>query len=377
MTRIGIVAGEASGDFLAAELMKAIREKVPDAVFEGIAGPRMVEEGCKAIFDAEELSVMGLVEVLKHLPRLLKVRKRIRRYFLDNPPDVFIGVDAPDFNLPLERKLKAAAIPTVHYVSPSVWAWREKRVTKIGQSVDLMLTLFPFENRVYDAQGIPVKFVGHPLAEVIPEVFDQSALRQRFGLPLDKPVLALLPGSRMGEVSRLSRDFIETALWCLERHPGMVFIAPFATAKTRALFEEEIRRVGAEELPITLVDGQSREVMGAADAVLLASGTATLEALLLKRPMVIAYRLSPLTYQLARRLIKVPYYSLPNNLAGRYLVPEITQDEVRAEVLGPAVLSMIEEPDVRERLQQAFAQIREQLSHRSSREAAAAIVDML
>jgi lipid-A-disaccharide synthase len=377
MTRIGIIAGEASGDFLAAELIKAIREQVPDAVFEGIAGPRMVAEGCNAIFDAEELSVMGLVEVLKHLPRLLKIRKHIRQYFLANPPDVFIGVDAPDFNLPLERTLKAADIPTVHYVSPSVWAWREKRVEKIGRSVDLMLTLFPFENRVYEKHGIPVKFVGHPLAEVIPDDVDQQALRQDFGLPADKPVVAILPGSRMGEVSRLARDFIATAKWCWERNHNIHFIAPFATGRTRNLFENILQESGAGNLPVTLVDGQSREVMGAADVVLLASGTATLEALLLKRPMVIAYRLSPLTYQLAKRLIKVPYYSLPNNLAGEYLVQEITQDDVRAERLGPALMELLENPSKTSMLLDKFSSIRKQISLDSSKQAAEAILQLI
>lgn len=377
MIRIGIVAGEASGDFLAAELIKAVRAQHPDVTFEGIAGPRMIAEGCHAIYPSEELSVMGIFEVLRHLPRLLKIRKHIRQHFVANPPDVFIGVDAPDFNLRLERSLKSNGIATVHYVSPSVWAWREKRVKKIRHSVDLMLTLFPFENSVYEKHAVPVKFVGHPLAEVIPEEVDRAALRKQLNLDEGAPLLALLPGSRMGEVSRLSRDFIDTARWCHEQNPGLRFVVPFATTATRVHFEATLREAGAEGLPITLLDGFSREAMGASDVVLLASGTATLEALLLNRPMVIAYRLSSLTYQLAKRLLKVPYYSLPNNLAGSYVVEEYTQDEVRPDKLGPAVMSLLEDQAKCDALQQTFARIRQQLEKDSSRQAAKAVLHMI
>ncbi|MGM0593928.1 MAG: lipid-A-disaccharide synthase [Pseudomonadota bacterium] len=372
--RIAIVAGEASGDFLAAELIRAIREQHPAARFEGIAGPQMVAAGCRALFPSEALSVMGLFEVLRHLPRLLRIRKQLRQHLLAEPPDLFIGVDAPDFNLPLERQLKRRGITTVHYVSPSVWAWREKRVEKIHRSVDLMLTLFPFEQAVYQAHGVPVRFVGHPLAEVIPEQVEPAPLRAQLNLPATGPLVALLPGSRMGEVSRLADDFIETARWLHSHQPQLHFIVPFATAATRQHFEQRLSALDAEGLPITLMDGHSRDAMGAADAVLLASGTATLEALLLNRPMVIAYRLSPLTYQLAKRLLRVPYYSLPNNLAGEYLVEEYTQAQVSAENLGPAVMKLLDDPNHREGLQQRFAAIRRQLQRRSSHEAAQAVL---
>ncbi|HKJ10567.1 MAG TPA: lipid-A-disaccharide synthase, partial [Gammaproteobacteria bacterium] len=333
MIRIGIVAGEPSGDLLAADLMRAVHERVPDAVFEGVAGPRMIEAGCRALYPLERLSVMGLVEPLKHLPGLLKMRRGLRRHFMAERPDLFIGVDAPDFNLSLEASLKAAGIPTVHYVSPSVWAWRRYRLHKIARAVDRMLTLFPFEADFYREHGVRVSFVGHPLADLIPADIDSRAARRDLGLAEQGPLIALLPGSRESEVARLAQPFVETAAWCLKRRPELRFVAAFASAATRQLFEQAQAR-WAPSLPITLIDGRSREAMCAADAVLLASGTATLEALLLKRPMVVAYRLAPLTYWLARRLVRTRYYSLPNLLAGRRLVPEITQHEVIADVLG-------------------------------------------
>ena len=374
--RIGIVAGEASGDLLAADLMQAIRARVPDVRFEGIAGPLMQAAGCQVLFPAEKLAVMGLVEVLGHLPELLRIRRSLRRHFLDNPPDLFIGVDAPDFNLALERKLKRAGIPTVHYVSPSVWAWRQHRLSGIGKSVDLMLTLFPFEAELYHARNIPARFVGHPLADRIPEHCQRRAVRLALKLPERGRILALLPGSRRSEVSRLAEPFLGAALWLRRQLPDLQFIAPLATKATREQFEAIRRRV-APDLPLTILEGQSREAMCAADTVLLASGTATLECLLLKRPMVVAYRLSPVTYWLARRLLTVPYYSLPNNLAGRMLVPEITQQEVTPERLGEALLGYLRDPATHGEMMETFADIHHQLRRDASNNAAAAILELL
>lgn len=376
MTRFGIVAGEASGDLLAADLMCAVRERVPDAVFEGVAGPRMIEAGCRELYPLERLSVMGVVEPLKRLPSLLKMRRDLRAHFTSQRPDVFIGVDAPDFNLSLEAALKNAGIPTVHYVSPSVWAWRRYRIRKIARSVDRMLTLFPFEADFYLEHDVPVSYVGHPLADIIPEHVDARAARRRLGLAEEGPLIALLPGSRLGEVSRLADRFVETAAWCLQRRPELRFVVPFATGATRQLFEQILgRHAGA--LPIALVDGQSRDTIAAADAVLLASGTAALEALLLKRPMVVAYRLAPANYWLARLLLRTPYYSLPNLLAGRKLVPEITQRDVTPQVLGPALLEQLEKGERNDRLRDDFAAIRARLKRDAGHMAAGAILGMI
>jgi lipid-A-disaccharide synthase len=374
--RIGIIAGEASGDLLAADLMQAIRARVPDVQFEGIAGPLMQAAGCQVLFPAEKLSVMGLVEVLGHLPELLRIRRSLRRHFLGHPPDLFIGVDAPDFNLALERRLKAAGIPTVHYVSPSVWAWRQHRLAGIARSVDLMLTLFPFEADLYRARQIPVRFVGHPLADRIPEQCQRRAVRLALKLPERGRILALLPGSRRGEVSRLAEPFLGAALWLRKQLPDLQFIAPLATAATREQFEAIRRRV-APDLPVTILEGQSREAMCAANAVLLASGTASLECLLLKRPMVVAYRLSPITYWLARRLLTVSRYSLPNNLAGRALVPEITQQDVTPERLGEELLGYLRDPDASRDLVEAFTDIHHQLRRDASRSAADAVLELV
>lgn len=376
MIRIGIVAGEASGDLLAADLMRAVHERVPDVVFEGVAGPRMIEAGCRALYPLERLSVMGLVEPFKHLPDLLKMRRGLRRHFISEPPDLFIGVDAPDFNLSLEATLKHAGVPTVHYVSPSVWAWRRYRLRKIARSVDRMLTLFPFEADFYREHGIKVSFVGHPLADLIPADVDSGAARRGLGLAEQGPVVALLPGSRASEVGRLAGPFVETAVWCLQRRPELRFVVPFANSVTRHLFEQTLAGQ-RPSLPITLIDGRSREAMCAADAVLLASGTATLEALLLKRPMVVAYRLAPITYWLAKRLVRTPYYSLPNLLAGRQLVPEIIQHDVRAEVLGPALLKQLAEAEQDGPLRAELAAIRARLKCDASHSAAGAVLGMI
>ncbi len=366
--RIGIVAGEASGDLLGADLIIAIRRRYPDAIFEGIAGPKMLAAGCTALFPAEKLAVMGFVEVLRHLRELLAIRAHLYHHFTVSPPDIFIGVDAPDFNLPLERRLKQAGIPAMHYVSPSVWAWRRGRLKKIGRSVDHMLTLFPFEAELYRQHHIPVTFVGHPLADQIPLEVDRDALRMSLGLPTDKKVIALLPGSRRSEMGFLGADFIRAAHWCLQRRSDLHFVVPLVNGTLRQMFETYLRESG-QQLPITLIDGHSHEAMAAADAVLLASGTATLEALLLKRPMVVAYRLAPLTYWLAKRLLRVPWYSLPNNLAGRKVVAEITQDEVSGENLGRALLELLDQPAGEEQ-RKIYDEIHRQLRRDASERAA-------
>ncbi|MGB5177892.1 MAG: lipid-A-disaccharide synthase [Gammaproteobacteria bacterium] len=373
--RVAIVAGEASGDNLAAGLIKAIREQLPDTVFEGIAGPRMQEAGCHSLFPMQELSVMGLVEVVKHLPRLLSIRRQLRRHLLDNPPDIFIGVDAPDFNLGLEHALKHAGIRTLHYVSPSVWAWRKYRVRKIAASVDCMLTLFPFEERFYAQQQVPARCVGHPLADLIADEVDQAQARRQIALEHNGPVVALLPGSRVGEVKRMAADLLNAAVWCYQRRDDLHFVIALANYECRQAFDEVLSTI-ATRLPVTLLSGQGLEAMAAANAVMLASGTATLECMLLKRPMVVAYRLSPLTYRIARLLVKSSYYSLPNLLAGRPLVKELIQDEVTAEALGSEVLALIENPQRAQELAGIFSAIHDDLRRDANRLAANAVLEL-
>jgi len=371
-----MVAGETSGDLLAAGLIEAIRERRPDATFEGIAGRRMQAAGCRAIYPADKLAVMGLVEVMGHLPELLLVRRRIRRYFLRQPPDVFIGIDAPDFNLGLERRLRAAGIPTVHYVSPTVWAWRANRVPRIRASVDHLLTLFPFEADFHDRHGIPATFVGHPLADLIPLETDPAAARSQLALPADGRLVALLPGSRRGEVQRLAGPFLEAAVRLHRVHRDLHFVAPMADPDLRALFEEVRRRV-APSLPLTVLDGHSREAMSASDAVLLASGTATLEALLLHRPMVVAYKMAPVTAWLLLRMLKVSSVALPNLLAGEPLVTELVQGDATAERLADAVLALLDEPERGALLQERFRAIQHSLRRQASARAAEAVLELV
>ena len=373
---VGIVAGEASGDNIAAGLIHAIRERIPDAVFEGVAGPRMIEAGCFSLYPMERLSVMGLVEVIRHLPGLLAMRRGLRRHFMDAPPDIFIGVDAPDFNLALERQLKRAGIRTLHYVSPSVWAWRQYRVRKIAASVDCMLTLFPFEERFYHEQHVPARCVGHPMADLIAEQVDVAEARQHLGIRHRGPLVALLPGSRVSEVKRMAVPFLQAAAWCYERRIDMRFVVPLANAACRSAFEAVLSHT-ASRLPVTLLDGQGLEAMAAADAVLLASGTATLECMLLKRPMAVAYRLSPLTYQIARLLVKTDSYSLPNLLAGEPLVKEFIQHEVTAERLGRELLSLVENPVRAAGLAEVFAGIHADLRRNASQRAADTVLQMV
>lgn len=374
MARIGIIAGEMSGDLLGSNLIPALRKLIPNATFEGIAGPKMIAQGCQALFPAERLAVMGLIEVLGRYRELKKIQTQIIAHFITNPPDVFIGIDAPDFNLTVEEALKNAGITTVHYVSPSVWAWRQYRIKKIKRAVDVMLTLFPFEADFYKKHGMEVEFVGHPLADLIPLHTDQQEARQTLGLPLHATILALLPGSRQSEVQRLANPFLKAALWCLQQQHDLHVVVPLATPELHKLFEEQLQRIAAP-LPITLIDGKSLAVMAAADAVLMASGTATLEALLLKRPLVVAYKLSPLTYYWAKSLLKIDNYSLPNLLAGRRIVPELIQDQATPENLGNEVLKLLkgEGPPLNE----IFHDIHLNLKKDASRRAAEIIVRLI
>ena len=382
--RIGIVAGEASGDLLGAGLIRALRERHPDAVFEGVAGPRMIEQGCRALYPAQKLAVMGLTEVLGRLFELLRIRAHLLRHFTAHPPDVFIGIDAPDFNLALERGLKRAGIPTVHYVSPSVWAWRRYRVRNIARSVDRMLTLFPFEAAFYAAHTnhpVTARFVGHPLADAIalPGAEDVALclrLRNEFNLPAGAQVIALLPGSRETELHCLAAPFLQAAAWCAVQRPALHFIAPQASALTRRLFEQALAQ-HAPQLPVTLIDGRAQDALRVADAALIASGTATLEALLLRRPMVVAYRMAPLTAWIARRMLKVPWFSLPNLLAGKALVPEFSQEQVTAENLGRALLNCLDDTSRLAEINSAFDGIHQTLRRNADAAAAAAVLELL
>ncbi|XLX39039.1 lipid-A-disaccharide synthase [Ectopseudomonas mendocina] len=337
--RVALVAGEASGDILGSGLMQAIKARHPDAEFIGVGGARMEAEGLKSYFPMERLAVMGLVEVLGRLFELLGRRRQLARDLIAAQPDVFIGIDAPDFNLGLELKLRRAGIKTVHYVSPSVWAWRQKRVLKIREACDLMLTLFPFEAQFYDAHQVPVRFVGHPLADAIPQQADRAAAREALDLPQDGPVVALMPGSRGGEVARLGELFLDAAIRLRSLRPGVRFLLPCATPERREQLEQML---AGRDLPLTLLNGRSHEALSACDAVLIASGTATLEALLYKRPMVVAYRVAPMTYRILKRLVKSPYISLPNLLAERLLVPELIQDAATPEALAQTVAPLID-----------------------------------
>lgn len=375
MKRVAIIAGEASGDLLAARLIRALRELYPECQFEGIAGTEMQAAGCVSLFPLEKLSVMGLVEVLKHLPELLSIRKQLFLRWEKDPPDVFIGVDAPDFNLPLAKKLHAVGVPTVHYVSPSVWAWRQRRVRKMQGNIDLMLTLFPFEAAFYHQHGIEAVFVGHPLADEVAFDGDRKDARQALGLPIDKPMLAILPGSRHGEVHRLAPDFLQAAQQWHERHPTWQFVTPAVSAALRDALGK-LRQQYAPALPLTVLDGQSRVVMQAADVILLASGTAVLEGMLAGRLMVAAYRVAPLTAWVLRtfKLLKTPFVTLPNNLAGEALVPELLQESITPARLVQAIEELVALPEMqRQSVLQRFRTLHGELRRDASRSAAQAI----
>ncbi|MFB8829548.1 lipid-A-disaccharide synthase [Azotobacter sp. CWF10] len=373
MLRVALVAGEASGDILGASLMQALKAARPDIEFIGVGGPRMQAEGLQSYFPMERLAVMGLFEVLGRLPELLLRRRRLIRSLLEARPDVYIGIDAPDFNLGIELRLRRAGIRTVHYVSPSVWAWRKKRVLKIRQACDLMLTLFPFEAQFYEAQSVPVRFVGHPLADQVPLQTDREAARAALDLTAGETIVALLPGSRGGELARLGPLFIETAERLLALHAGALrFVVPCANPERRRQLEEMLSHT-RRDLPVMLLDGRSHEALAACDAVLIASGTATLEALLYKRPMVVAYRLAPLTYKVAQHLVKTPFFSLPNLLVGRPLVPELLQDRATPEALAEALMPLLE---IGREQTECFDAIHRSLRRDASRQAAESVLEL-
>jgi len=375
---IAIVAGEASGDNLGAALIAAIRERLPGARFIGVPGPRMREAGCEALASSDELAVMGLVEILRHLPRLFSLRRRLLREFRERGVDVFIGIDAPEFNLGMARRLKAVGIRTVQYVSPQVWAWRQGRVHEIGQACDRILCLLPFEPAFYEKHGIAARFVGHPLADQFPLQSDRLAARRSLGLPETGEVVAVLPGSRVGEVTRLAAPFAGAAAWLASRRAGVTFVAPMASAAARARFEAEWQQVAAGTA-VTVTDGRSREVLAAADVVLVASGTATLETLLTRRPMVVAYRLGAITAFLLQRLglVKVQFFSQPNLLVGREVVPEFFQAAANPASLGAAVLAWLEEPDRAATLAREFEQVHLALRQNGAALAADAVLELV
>ncbi|MCQ4278960.1 lipid-A-disaccharide synthase [Pseudomonas stutzeri] len=369
--KVALVAGEASGDILGAGLMQALKAQYPMVEFVGVGGPRMEAQGLKSYFPQERLAVMGLVEVLGRLPELLCRRKRLLKTLLEVRPDVFIGIDAPDFNLDLALKLRRAGVKTVHYVSPSVWAWRQKRVLKIREACDLMLTLFPFEAKFYDDHQVAVRFVGHPLADTIPLVADRAEARALLNLPQDGLVVALMPGSRGGEVARLGELFLAAADRLRSMRPGIRFVVPCASSERRAQLEQMLT---GRDLPLTLLDGRSHEALAACNAVLIASGTATLEALLYKRPMVVAYSVAPLTFRILKRLVKSPYVALPNLLAQRLLVPELLQDAATPDAMAQLLSPLLDNGD---RQTDGFDAIHRTLRCDASSQAADAVLELI
>lgn len=375
--RIAMVAGEASGDLLGAHLIRALRERVPHASFFGIGGPKMQAEGLDAWWPAERLSVMGYVDALRRLPELLRIRRGLLNRIRAEAPDLFIGVDAPDFNLGVEKRLKRSGIKTLHYVSPSIWAWRGGRVHKIGRAADRVMCLFPFEPAIYERNGIRASYVGHPLADVFPDRINRDAVRESLRIPSDQCVVAVLPGSRRGEVARLAESLIGMIKLLAEKRPDALFLVPLVTRETRDLFEQALNEGEATHLPVRLLFGHSHEAMSAADVVVVASGTASLEAALLKRPMLITYKLGKMNYRLAKRLVYLPWVGLPNILAGESLVPELIQDEATPEAMAAAVCHWLDDSEARERLIERFDQLHDQLRQGNADKAAAVVLEMV
>lgn len=372
---IALVAGETSGDILGAGLIRALKARIPDARFVGVAGPLMQAEGCEAWYEMEELAVMGIVEVLGRLRRLLHIRADLTRRFTELQPDVFVGIDAPDFNITLEGNLKKKGIRTIHYVSPSVWAWRQKRVFKIGRATDLVLAFLPFEKAFYDRFNVPCRFIGHTMADAMPLDPDKNAARATLGISPDAKCLALLPGSRGAEVEMLSADFLKTALLLRERFPGLEIVVPLVNAKRREQFEQ-IKAEVAPDLTMHLLNGQGREAMVASDAALLASGTAALECMLAKCPMVVGYRMKPFTFWLAKRLVKTDYVSLPNLLAGRELVKELLQEECEPNALAKALAPLLEDGAQSHQMHDTFRDLHQQIRCNADEQAADAVLEL-
>lgn len=376
--RVGIVAAEPSGDLLGAALIGAIRERRPDLAFEGIGGPRMIAAGCRSLYPMEKLSVMGLVEVLRHLPELLGIRRALLARWRSNPPDLYVGVDAPDFNLPVERRLHAAGVTTAHYVSPTVWAWRPGRVHALRAAADLVLCIFPFEADFLVRQGVTARYVGHPLADTIEPASDPGPARGRLGLPLEAPVLAVLPGSRLSEVDMIGPAFVAAAQRCAARLPGLRLVTPLVNEATLQRFKALRDRL-APELPWLLVGNASSDALAAADVVLTASGTATLEGLLVGRPMVVGYRMHAATYWLARllRLVRVPHIAMANLLAGEPLAPEFIQGACAPDNLADAVAALFDDPSRRAAIQARYLDLAATLRCDTSRQAAEAVLGLL
>ncbi len=372
--KIGLIAGEHSGDILGADLIRALKLQHPDAIFYGIGGARMRAEGFQAIFDMEELAVMGIVEVLGRLPRLLQVRKEILQHFYNDRPDVFVGIDAPDFNLPVELKLKNAGIKTVHYVSPSVWAWRHKRIFKIAKATNLVLSLLPFEKAFYDKYQVPCQFVGHTLADQMPLYPEKSVEKVALGFAAERPLLALMPGSRSNEIKLLAPGFFAAAAQLLAEQPDLQLVCNMVTPEKAALYQK-IKAELAPDLPITLLIGQARATLTSADAVFIASGTATLEAMLAKTPMVVAYKTNWLTFQIAKRMVKLQHVSLPNLLANQALVTELLQDAATPEALVAAMRPLLQADA--SAVSAEFLNIHQQLRCDASSQAAKAILELI
>ena len=375
--RIAMVAGEASGDLLAGHLIAALKAKLPDAEFYGIGGPRMEGHGFDAWWPMEKLAVMGYVDALKHYREISGIRRQLKKRLLASKPDIFIGVDAPDFNLGLETDLKSAGIKTIHYVSPSIWAWRGGRIKKIGRAVDRVLALFPMEPPLYEKERIPVTYVGHPLADEIPMETSKFAVREKLSMPHDVPVFALLPGSRQAELALLGETFVQTAKLIREKLPKAQFVVPLTTRETRLQFEMAIYKQQASDVPFRLLFGHAQDALGAADVSLVASGTATLEAALIKRPMVITYKIARLSYWLMKRMAYLPYVGLPNVLAGKFVVPEILQDMATPENLAEALIQLYGDKDNALAVEETFTDIHYQLRQNTAEKAAKAVIECL
>jgi len=375
--QVGMVAGEASGDLLGSHLMASLIERRPELRFSGIGGPKMVALGFKTHFPMEKLSVRGYAEVLRHYREIAGIRQQLTDRMLEERPSLFIGVDAPDFNLDLERRLKQSGIPTVQYVCPSVWAWRGGRVRKIARSVNHVLALFPFEPEIYRKAGVPVTYVGHPLADEIPLEVDKAEARTQLRLPSRKLIIALLPGSRPSELQYMAETFVKTARRLNEEVKDVHFICPTVSRQTRDLFEEALRQHGDPELPVTLLFGHSHDALAAADLALVASGTATLEAALFRTPMVITYRMAPVTWSIMRHMGYLPYVGLPNILAGEFIVPEYLQGRATPGVLAEALISLMGDGPRQRKQVEKFREIHETLRQNTSQKAADAVLGVL
>jgi lipid-A-disaccharide synthase len=372
-----MVAGEPSGDTLGAHLIKALREQFPGARFTGIGGSKMQALGFESMFPMEKLSVLGLVEVLRHFPELMSIRRQLASRFLREPPGVFIGIDSPDFNLDLEVKLKEAGIPTVHYVGPTIWAWRRGRIDKIRRAVSKVLVLFPFEPPLYERAEIPVAFVGHPLADVLAQFPDAATMREQLRLPASARIVTLLPGSRVGELTQLAELYVATAHRISASVPGVLFLVPFVSRETRELFEQALYRDESRTLNIQMLFGHAHEAMAAADVVLATSGTATLEAALLRRPLVITYKVAPVTAFIHRRQSYLPYVGMPNILAGEFVAPEFLQEEATADNLAQAVTNLLFDATVRQRVEARFGELLAQLRQDTASKAAQEILPLI